>query len=397
MEQSESTRSSSADDVGEFTEQVATTGDGAALDRRRFLRYAGVTGLAATLGATSGCTSNDGGDETAEPTAGGEDTLTVTDTYGREVTVPSPVESFATLNPHVVWALYMLDVEDRIVGLNKGDMAVFEEVQDLPDIGWYRGPNVEKIAELQPDVLITHYRGPSAKSEIDALAEKLSKFDVAVVGIDITDMAYEELDVLGTMVDGEDKMDPFFDWMDDQVAKVEDRVADIPDEEKVSVYYESESETWSIKHDKPLELSGAHNVMADVVSREAMEQGKEPIVDPEEIVTVDPDFVLLEDVPNGSRVTGTSAAGTGPAEKMVDSFASRPGAKMLSAVETDSVHVVDYKLMNGEKSWLGPLYLAKLFYPDRFEDLDPWAIDEEYYEEWLGVDYQGLPMYPEPK
>ena len=126
-----------------------------------------------------------------------------------------------------------------------------------------------------------------------------------------------------------------------------------------------------------------------------MDSRREVEVDPEKVMAVDPDFVLLEDVPNPSRVTGYGATDTKPATKMLNQFLDRPGVDTLSAAENDQVHVLDYKLASAEKSWLGALYLGKLFYPDRFDDVDPAAVHEEYYTKWLGEGLQGTYLFPE--
>lgn len=34
-------------------------------------------------------------------------------------------------------------------------------------------------------------------------------------------------------------------------------------------------------------------------------------------------------------------------------------------------------------------------YPEQFQDLDPEEIHREYFEEWLGVPYQGIWAYPQ--
>ncbi|MFC7046887.1 ABC transporter substrate-binding protein [Halobacteriaceae archaeon GCM10025711] len=378
------------------------------VDRRTFLQATGAAGVAAALGGCLGGGASTEADTTTEApattttettetetTTETPDTITVTDDYDREVEVSYPAESFATITPHVFWAMRLLGIQDQVVGVNAGDMAAFPEMQDKPGIGWYREPNVEKIAELDPDVLITHYRGPNAKTELDKIAEKLSKFDVAVVGIEITGMELENVGLLAKMAGMEEKIDPFFEWREEQLKLVEERVADVPEEEKKTVYFEAESSVWTAKHDLPIEVAGGYNVMNDIAEA-AMDSRREVEVDPEKVMSVDPDFVLLEDVPNPSRVTGYGATDTKPATKMLDQFLDRPGVETLSAAENDQVHVVDYKLTSAEKSWLGAIYLGKLFYPDRFDDVDPAAIHEEYYTKWLNEGLQGTYLFPEP-
>jgi iron complex transport system substrate-binding protein len=38
--------------------------------------------------------------------------------------------------------------------------------------------------------------------------------------------------------------------------------------------------------------------------------------------------------------------------------------------------------------------MAKWFYPEIFQDLNPDEINKEYCEKWLGVPYKGIWAYP---
>jgi iron complex transport system substrate-binding protein len=40
--------------------------------------------------------------------------------------------------------------------------------------------------------------------------------------------------------------------------------------------------------------------------------------------------------------------------------------------------------------------MSKVAYPERFEDINPDEIADEYFEEWLRVPYQGIHFYPAP-
>ncbi|MFC7046077.1 ABC transporter substrate-binding protein [Halobacteriaceae archaeon GCM10025711] len=378
---------------------------GRAFDRRSFLKAASIGAtatLAGCLGGNAGtnATTTERSTETStrtteeETTTEQPDTITVTDYYGREVTVSYPVESMATLNPHVYWAVKVLGVEDTLVAATGGEMEAYPTLAEAPDVGWYRDPNVEKIAELSPDVLITHWRGPKPEAELAKLQDKLSAFDTAVVGIEIAGMELENMKLLAKLYGKEGELDPFFEWREEKLSLVEEKVADIPDDEKQTVFFESDSDMWTAKHDLPISVAGGNNVMTQFASEEEMQRRREVPVGQEKIMTVDPDFILLEDTPGPPRVTGYAAADDGPAESYFQEFLDRPGVDELSAVQNDRVHVVDYKLLSAEKSWLGALYLGKLFYPDRFSDVDPAAVHEEYYTKWIGSDYQGTYLYP---
>ncbi|MEG3067367.1 MAG: hypothetical protein RQM95_03790 [Syntrophaceticus schinkii] len=66
------------------------------------------------------------------------------------------------------------------------------------------------------------------------------------------------------------------------------------------------------------------------------------------------------------------------------------------AVQKNQICIIDNSIFSGDKSYLGALYLAKWFYPDKFKDLDPEKELKEYFEKWLGITFQGKWAYPSP-
>jgi len=66
-------------------------------------------------------------------------------------------------------------------------------------------------------------------------------------------------------------------------------------------------------------------------------------------------------------------------------------------MKDDKVYVI-IKELTGNKHFLAIGYLAKWFYPDLFEDLDPQAIHQEYLTRFQGLDYSlgehGVFVYP---
>ncbi|MGB4086157.1 MAG: hypothetical protein WBK06_01140, partial [Methanothrix sp.] len=60
---------------------------------------------------------------------------------------------------------------------------------------------------------------------------------------------------------------------------------------------------------------------------------------------------------------------------------------------------LDYFLLIGAgNNIIGTAYLAKLFYPDLFQDIDPSAIHQEYVDRFCRIDFdvkeQGAFLYP---
>ncbi|WP_052676004.1 ABC transporter substrate-binding protein [Paenibacillus sp. IHBB 10380] len=113
--------------------------------------------IAALMGA---CSSNNGGDKTegeVSQTAGKEsstaETKIVTDIKGRKVEIPSSPKR-VVYTDNTVGDILLFGIQP--VGLVQGGLenAVYkEEIKDVADVGWPL--NVEKLIELQPDIIIT--------------------------------------------------------------------------------------------------------------------------------------------------------------------------------------------------------------------------------------------------
>lgn len=78
-----------------------------------------------------------------------------------------------------------------------------------------------------------------------------------------------------------------------------------------------------------------------------------------------------------------------------DEAAGRPGWDSIDAVKKDHVCVLSNDILGGAQHFIGVAYLAKLFCPELFDDLDPAALHQEYLERFQGLDFQGVYIYPE--
>jgi iron complex transport system substrate-binding protein len=102
-------------------------------------------------------------------------------------------------------------------------------------------------------------------------------------------------------------------------------------------------------------------------------------------------------MPAGKKVTGyTSKPDTSGMKKARDEMMKRPGFENIDAVKNGRVYVTPFCEFMISPRWPVALgYMAKWFYPDRFEDLDPQAFHAEWLKKWQGLEYQGVFVYPE--
>jgi iron complex transport system substrate-binding protein len=161
-------------------------------------------------------------------------------------------------------------------------------------------------------------------------------------------------------------------------------------EEQPTVYYEkggtledfgttnSSMSGWGMV----IAYAGGDNIADDALSEDQM-KGMGATLDPEYILEADPDYVVL----SGSNDLGLTTDET-ILETADFSIIDREGWDNITAVENGDVYEVMHELSRTPISFYAVQELAKVFYPETFEDLDPDANLAEYFENYtlLGDD-----------
>ena len=94
--------------------------------------------------------------------------VTITDSLGNEVTVTAPITKICTVNTNAAEFFKILGVEDRIVGMDTTGKATFGDLfKDVTDIGNYKTPSGEKIAETGCKYVITQSSARSLSSDTE--------------------------------------------------------------------------------------------------------------------------------------------------------------------------------------------------------------------------------------
>ncbi len=91
------------------------------------------------------------------------ETLTVTDSAGRTVSLDKPATRIIALAPHIVENVYSAGAGEKLVGV-----VTFSDyppaAKELPIVGGYVSFSLEKIASLRPDLVITWAEGDGAEA-----------------------------------------------------------------------------------------------------------------------------------------------------------------------------------------------------------------------------------------
>lgn len=321
------------------------------------------------------------------------DTITITDSANRTVEVPYPVESIVVLWDNPPEELRSLGAIDRIVGIDtatkeKVDKGFFPELEDVPVIGSYDEPDYEKIAELNPDVVIMLSSYAPLPDEVQ---EKLEPFGIKVVALDfyMVEEWEREVTTLGKMLDKEEEAKEYIAFFQEYWDMLEERSATISEDEKKTVYFEG-AKTYQTYGGADYG-SGIPGMIRAAGGLDLFPEREEYAfeVDPEEVAARNPD-VIFKGTSIGYYLTNTTECAA-----IRDEVASRPELSGTTAVQNGDVYFISFDVAGGARKKLGPMYLAKKVYPELYTDMDPDAILKEYLETYQGLDYQGVYIYPQ--
>lgn len=137
--------------------------------KKKNLRFMVVAVL--SLGLLSACNSgSQTSDTTQESTAVVETTITVNDSDG-EVEVPKNPKKVVVFDNGSLDTLNSLGLSDVVIGAPTSNLpAYLEDYADVESAGGIKEPDIEKINQLQPDLIIISGRQQDYKDKLSAIA-----------------------------------------------------------------------------------------------------------------------------------------------------------------------------------------------------------------------------------
>ena len=308
-----------------------------------------------------------------------EKELTVVDYTDRIVTVKKPIKRLIqSMRPEMLQSLKV--EKDIVVGVRthvqEGDNKIlYPEYQDKPIIDIM---DPESIINLYPDVVIVSPMGGPPGSwdpTVDACEKAgitVLRFWGGIYGLRIV----EEIEKLGYILDKKDEAAEFIDWYEGTVVNpVIEKVKEIPEEDKPKVYYEYARYTITSEYGTHIAKMGGKDIF----------EGKSGTVDPEAVLTLNPDIILTR-----RAIGGVGTDDTTEFKEAREELMSRPELLHVKAVKTGNVYVfsgyITAYMGLGGRQFILDMYMAKWFHPELFEDLDPKAIHQEYLTRFQGLD-----------
>ena len=191
-------------------------------------------------------------------------------------------KNLVVLDPAAVEILYMLEAEDQISAIAKPTMSKIypEEKTDLlPSVGSYIKPNLEKIVELNPDLIITSFHSANAGNDLKNLS-----FESLELKADSMDQICQNTKKLGEIVGKSEKADELCADMQNVFENKTELKG------KTAIAFFSANPTM-VFTDKTLP--------GDIIAKLGMQnlanslQGSTPIISSEFMIEKNPDFIIM--------------------------------------------------------------------------------------------------------
>ncbi len=287
---------------------------------------------------------------TSTPAAAAAFPLTVTDGAGRSVTLKALPQRIVSLSPAITELLFAVGAGNQVVGVTTF-CNYPPEATSREKIGGYSAKtiSIEKIVGLKPDLVVAE---SSMHADVIKALEPLAITVLAVKGASLGDV-YANLELLGRLTGHSDTATTVVANMKATIKSVTDKVATIPQDKRVSVFWEIWDEPLmsagpSSFPGQILELAGGKNIFADV-------NKDYPTVSAEDILKRNPAVIMGPDT---------------HADKLTTSLITRrPGWESVDAAKKGRIYLIngDTSSRPGPRLALALQDIAKALYPDLFK------------------------------
>jgi len=272
--------------------------------------------------------------------------VTITDDLGRTVYISGIPQRLVSHVPSITETIFALGLGEKVVGVsNYCDYP--EEAKLKPSIGDYFNPSIERIVELDPDLVLTDGHSQSI-IQLDSLGIKYM-----VLQPEDLDGIFKDIELLGRVTGVEKKAKKLVTEMQNDVAYVLNQVKDAP---RVKVFYiidaTDPNNPWTAGPgsliDSLITMAGGENIAAKA-------QGAWAQFSLEAVVAADPEIIILP-AKHGTAFT--------PPEALKE----HPIWRETTAVKTDRIYVIDADLVDrsGPRIVQGLEEIASIIHPELF-------------------------------
>lgn len=158
--------------------------------------------------------------------------IQITDQLGRKVTLNGTPQRIISIAPANTEILFALGLGDKIVGVT--DYCNYPpEALAKEKVGGFSTPNIEKIIDLDPDVI---FAAPKHEAEVITQLEDSGLKVIALTPATI-DETYDAIVLVGSVMGVQEAASSLIENMKSEISTVTSLVANLSDEEKPNVFY----------------------------------------------------------------------------------------------------------------------------------------------------------------
>lgn len=313
-------------------------------------------------------------------------TRTITNLDGSTLEVPAVVNRVACLFGPSYEKVVVLGAEDKIIA--DGDFhidgwpwsnIIYKYLNEVPGVpNAHADLNLEELVKMEPD-LVFYFNRPE-------MVEQMQKLGLAVVPAvsskggakfsDTKDMLTVYANALGDE-EALQRAEEYAQYFDEKLAMITAVTSTIPESERPTVYFANQDllNASGKGSDRPevIDLAGGIAVAKDL-------EGNATEVTMEQLLQWDPDFIIIDHA---------GSSGNAPAEEVIGSLSTDARLKDITAVKNEQVKISPTGAFfwdSGQQKILQLMWMAKLFHPEKFQDLDMAAELKDFYTRFF--DYQ---------
>ncbi|PWR71325.1 ABC transporter substrate-binding protein [Methanospirillum lacunae] len=320
-----------------------------------------------------------------------QSTHTVTDMAGRTVTLPASIDNILALYGPAYEKIVILDAEDKIgmcADYHKTHASwahvIYKHLDSLPSFSNPSNPNVEDILKENPDVVF--YFGN------DKNTQKMESLGIPVVcstgNTTKLESLKDSLRLYGKVLGSEatERAEEYCTYFDEKLKNVLSKTSSIADKDKPKVYVTSGI---------PLRTRSINSVMGDTVTKAGGDYVAKDIVNatatinPEQLVAWNPDIIIIDHAPDLPDPSASSTSNTPNAQAVKEEFMSKPEFQNINAVKNKQVYICPMGAFfwdAGQQGILQLEWMAQIFHPELFKDLDMSKEVKEFYSKFFNYD-----------
>ena len=273
---------------------------------------------------------------------------TYTDDMGRTVAIDQIPQRIVSFGPSITEILFALGLEEKVVGVD--DYSDYPEAAKLkPNIGDAFNPSLERIVELEPDLILT-LKQEQLNMELDALGIKFMVLDPEDI-----DGILGNIELVGEITGTKKRAEELIKDMQDSISQM---IALMEDAPKVSVFFIIDATDptlpWTAGTgsfiDALITMAGGENIAGEAV-------GAWVPFSLEHVVSSDPEVIIVQTMTGGIPTISKQE------------LEEHPVWGEMTAVKQGEIRFINGDLVSraGPRIVQGLEEIAKIIHPELFE------------------------------